>query len=226
MCVMTHSNIGLEYFQMCAMNHRYATIVFIHTWDLTLSYVEHNSVCVTWLSHVWDTSDFICRTWLVRIRNMTHLYVGHVWFMCGTWRSPMWDIPLSYVEQDLFIRHASKLNMHAHPHALTHTNTRTHTCTNCTTYVNNQNVIFGRIKKHILKKCENCLEGMWNILVWDEICLLRIEKYMCMTWEIQDCNIQQHSPQHTATYCDPLQRNATRFMYRSAFSSMYIKCVL
>jgi len=88
---------------------------FIYTWDMTHSYVGHDSftfvtcllsqaapppthtlfsrvgliICVTWLIHTWD---------------MTHSYVGHDSFICGTCLICMRDMTHSHVWHDSFIR--------------------------------------------------------------------------------------------------------------------------
>ena len=61
----------------------------IHTWDMTHSYVGHDSL--------------ICRTWLIHMWDMTLSYVGHDSLICGTWLIHMWDMTLSYVGHDSFI---------------------------------------------------------------------------------------------------------------------------
>jgi len=57
----------------------------IHIWDMTHSYVGHDSfICGTWLIHMWDMThsyvghdSFICETWLIHMCDMTHPHVWH-----------------------------------------------------------------------------------------------------------------------------------------------------
>jgi len=44
---------------------------------MTCSYVRHDS--------------FLCKTWLIQMRDMTHSYVRHDSFTCETSLIPMWD---------------------------------------------------------------------------------------------------------------------------------------
>ena len=46
---------------------------------------------------------FICVTWLIHMRDMTHSYVWHDAFICVTWRIHMCDMTHSYVWHDSFI---------------------------------------------------------------------------------------------------------------------------
>jgi len=52
-------------------------------------------------SYVWHDS-FICGTWLFHMWDMTHSYVWHDSFICVTWRIHMCDMTHSYVWQDSF----------------------------------------------------------------------------------------------------------------------------
>jgi len=44
-----------------------------------------------------------CVTWLVHMRDMTHTYARHGWFICVTWLIHMCDMTRSYVWHDLSI---------------------------------------------------------------------------------------------------------------------------
>jgi len=48
---------------------------------------------------MWDMThsyvghdSFICGTWLIHMWDMTHSYVGHDSLICGTWLIHMWDM--------------------------------------------------------------------------------------------------------------------------------------
>ena len=78
----------------------------IRTCDMTYSYTRYDSfawmtrLVLSWhiilwgrreslshatCDHMWSRDLFICVTWLIHIRNMTHLYVGHDSPTCATW---------------------------------------------------------------------------------------------------------------------------------------------
>ena len=67
-------------------------------------------ICVTWLIHVRDVThwcawhgSFMCVTWILHVRNKIHSYAWHVWFMCVTWLIHMCDTTHSHAWYDSFI---------------------------------------------------------------------------------------------------------------------------
>jgi len=93
---VTHANVGCDSFVRGAW--------LIRTCDVTHSYTWYDSfVCVTWhvlswhiilwgrrenlshatCDHMWSRDLLICVTWLIHIRNVTHLYVGHDSLTCA-----------------------------------------------------------------------------------------------------------------------------------------------
>jgi len=98
----------------------------IHMWDMTHSYVRHDScihvsvlvrsdswalclwssytrsTCVSWLIHVWHDSH-IGETWLIQVWDMTHSCLRHDSKCCpwsATWLTHMWDMTHAYVRHD------------------------------------------------------------------------------------------------------------------------------
>jgi len=88
-------------------------------WDMTHSYVGHDSLtCVTMThSYVWNDS-FICVTWLIHTWDMTrshlwqgrthtcgmtHSYMWHDAFICGTWLIHISAMTHSYLRMGSFI---------------------------------------------------------------------------------------------------------------------------
>ena len=82
-------------------------IWLIHMWDMTHSYVGHDS--------------FICETWLIHLWHVTQSYVGHadeyvrhVLFMCGTSRSHVWNmlnLYVGYKPSYIWMRHDSHMRV-------------------------------------------------------------------------------------------------------------------
>jgi len=79
---------------------------------------------VTRLIHTWDMThtyvwhgSFICGTWLIHIWDMTHSYVENDSFICGTWLIHLWGMTHSYMWHDSFIR----LTRLIHTLGMTHT---------------------------------------------------------------------------------------------------------
>ena len=92
--------------------------VRICTWDMTHSYVWHDSFMWTWCK-VCTTSALRCRcvidlnsyvghdlfiraTWLIYKCDMTNSYVWHVWFIFVAWFIYTYDMTHSYVWHDSF----------------------------------------------------------------------------------------------------------------------------
>jgi len=92
---------------MSRIQIQYTTRGLFHTWDMTHSYVWHDS--------------FICGIWL-------YSCVGHDSFMCVTWLIRMFDRTcVTYTYHVNTLQHTA-----THPHhAATHCNTVQHTATRC-----------------------------------------------------------------------------------------------
>jgi len=99
-----------------------------------LECVRHDSfICVTWLlpfkkaeEPVWGRSWFSCvrETWLIYMRDTTHLYVWHDSFIRVTWLTHMWDMSYSCVTWLLPFASLCEKGRGAH-------NEATHGCLEC-----------------------------------------------------------------------------------------------
>ena len=69
-----------------------------------------------WLVHMSHES-FICETWRIHIRDVTHSYVRHDSCICATWLVHMWDMTHSYVRHDSFICETRLIHMWDMTHA-------------------------------------------------------------------------------------------------------------
>jgi len=100
---------------------------FVHTCDMTHSYVWHDSyTCVTRfilmcdMTHSYVQHDsFLCVTWLIHMCDMTHSYAWHDSFIRATWLILMCYMTHSYVRHHSFVWAASFFHMYAmtHPYA-------------------------------------------------------------------------------------------------------------
>jgi len=78
-----------------------ATRLFLMKW-------RDSFICVTWLIHMRDVThsyvwrdSFICVTWLIHMCDVTHSYVWRDSFICVTWLIHICDVTHSYVWRDI-----------------------------------------------------------------------------------------------------------------------------
>jgi len=88
---------------------RITTQVFIYKWD-SFIWLAYSVIHVTWLIQIWDMSHSYVA------QDVTHSYVRHDSFTCGTWLILMWDMTHSHVRHDSFtyVLWPNYIHIHAH----------------------------------------------------------------------------------------------------------------
>jgi len=99
-----HSAAICVYVTRICKSHRYMWHYVTNYWVTNYMYIRVSYILVTLVSHTHICHSYIPVSWLIHMRDMTHIYLWHDSFICVTWLIYTCDMTYSYAWHDSSIR--------------------------------------------------------------------------------------------------------------------------